>query len=117
MAVDIHNVRRIALALPGVEERLCHGTPAFYARGKMLLRLREDGETLAVAFPKDKREALIDAFPDVFSVTDHYLNYDYVLLDMIAARESIVAEMIDGAWRRKASKRAVAAFDAGKPKP
>lgn len=36
-------VRRLALALPGVEEGVSYGTPAFRVRGKLLARLREDG--------------------------------------------------------------------------
>ena len=32
MAATIELVRRLALALPGVREGLCHGTPAFYVR-------------------------------------------------------------------------------------
>lgn len=44
----IELVRRLALALPGVEEGVCFGTPAFYVRRKLMLRLWEDGEILGV---------------------------------------------------------------------
>ena len=112
MAVSFTQLRAIALSLPGVEERLCHGTPAFYVRTKIMARLQEDGEHLSVAFPKQEREALIDAHPDVFSVTDHFLNYDYVLLDLTAANPALARARLEGAWRLKATKRAIAAFDA-----
>jgi hypothetical protein len=46
VAATIELVRRLALALPGVQEGVCHGTPAFYVRRKLMLRLWEDGETL-----------------------------------------------------------------------
>ena len=39
MAANIRDVRRMALALPGVEEGVCHGTPAFYVRKRLMLRL------------------------------------------------------------------------------
>jgi len=39
-------VRRLGLALPGLEEGLCFGTPALRVRGKFLARLKEDGENL-----------------------------------------------------------------------
>lgn len=42
--MNFETVRAVALALPGVEEGTCYGTPAFRVRGKFLLRLREDGE-------------------------------------------------------------------------
>lgn len=47
------------LALPGVEEELCFGTPAFSVRLKLLARLKEDGGTLVVAADFDEREALM----------------------------------------------------------
>lgn len=112
MAVSLPVVRKLALALPGVEERICHGTPAFYVRKKILGRLQEDGETLTLAYPKARRDELIDRAPDVFSVNAHLQNYDYVLVSLHAASESILRERLAGAWRMKASKQAVAAFDA-----
>ena len=54
MAATIELVRSLALALPGVEEGSCHGTPAFYVRRKLMLRLWEDGETLVVKFRREK---------------------------------------------------------------
>lgn len=111
MPADITTARKIALSLPGVTENLCHGTPAFYVGRKLMARLREDGGTLAIAYPRDGREELIERNPDVFSVTDHYRNYDYVLLDLPAANQRLLGEMIEGAWRQKATKKQVAAYD------
>jgi len=112
MAVSFAVVRQIALALPGVEERPCHATPAFYVRKKILGRLQEDGETLSLAFPKAERAALLERWPDVLSVTPHFQNYDYVLVNLHAANEALVRERLEGAWRMKAAKQAVAEYDA-----
>lgn len=76
-----------------------------------MFRLREDGETLAIAYPRDGRDKLIEQNPDIFSITDHYRNYDYVLLDLPAANERLLGEMIEGAWRQKALKKQVVAYD------
>lgn len=111
MAATIELVRSMALALPGVEEGVCHGTPAFYVRRKLMLRLWEDGEILVVRFPKEKRAALIDENPDVFSVTDHYLNYPAVLVNLLAVNRKLLVRMIEGAWRLQASRKQVAAYD------
>ncbi len=110
MSVTIETVRTIALALPGVEEGICYGTPAFYVRRKMVARLRDDHETLVVAFSKAERDALIDRHPDVFSVTAHYRNYDNVLLNLQAADEALLRRMVEGAWRFKAPKKQVSAY-------
>lgn len=112
MAVTMTQLRAMARALPGVEERLCHGTPAFYVRKKIFARLQEDEEHISVAFPKTEREALIDRHPDVFSFTDHFANYDYVLMNLSAASATLARERLEGAWRLKATKSAIALYDA-----
>ena len=111
MAATIERVRRMALALPGVEEGVCHGTSAFYVRRKLMLRLWEDGEMLVVRFPREKRAALIEENPDVFSVTEHYRNYPAVLVNLLAVNRELLARMIEGAWRRQASPKQVSAYD------
>jgi hypothetical protein len=107
----------MALGLPEVQEGVCFGTPAFYVRRKLMLRLREDGETLVVRFPREKRAALIEENPDVFSVTDHYRNYPAVLVNLLAVNRELLSRMIEGAWRLQASRKQVAAYDgkAGAP--
>lgn len=112
MPVTIDAARAMALEFPGVEEGVCFGTPAFYVRRKLMLRLREDAETLVVAFPKGQRDKLIDRQPDVFGVTDHYRNYDNVLLSPHAADEGLLRRMIETAWRMKAAKKQVTAYEA-----
>ncbi|CAM8798732.1 hypothetical protein NCM_06294 [Burkholderia pseudomallei] len=42
------DVSRIALVWRGVEEGMSYGTPALRGRGKLLARLRGDGDTLVV---------------------------------------------------------------------
>lgn len=107
-------VRRIALALPDVHEQLCHGTPAFYVGKKLFVRLREDGENLAIAFPRAQRDELIEQAPDVFSVTPHFENYDYVLLNLLSVNETMLVRMIESAWRLRAGKKRLAAFNAAR---
>src|SRR4029077_17997690 len=70
--VTFDDVLADALALPGVEQGLCYGTPGLRVRGKFLLRLKEDGETVAIKVPMDARDALLEADARVFFITDHY---------------------------------------------
>jgi hypothetical protein len=111
MAATVELVRRIALALPGVQEGVCHGTPAFYVRRRLMLRLWEDGETLVVRCPKETRAALIKENPDVFWLTEHYRNYAAVLVNLLAVNRQLLQRMIEGAWRMQASRKQVAAYD------
>ena len=113
MAATIEMVRDLALALPGVEEGICFGTPAFYLRSKLMLRLREDGETLVTKFPAEEREAAIERAPDVFSITDHYRDHPVILVDLLAVDPGTLAALIEGAWRMLASSKQIAARDVG----
>lgn len=105
MATNIRDVRRLALAMPGVTEGVCFGTPTFYVRGKLMLRLKEDGETLVVKVPMEQRDGLLDAEPDLFSITEHYRNYPAVLVSLTNLGEARLVQLIEGAWRMVASKK------------
>jgi predicted DNA-binding protein (MmcQ/YjbR family) len=108
-------VRDLAFELPAVEEGLCYGTPALRVKGKFLLRLREDGETIAIKIPMDDREVLLQADPEVFYITDHYRGYPAILFRLSAIRRDQLADLLELAWRFVAPKRLLAAFDASRP--
>ncbi len=98
---DYDAVREIGRSLPGVVESTSYGTPSLKLdgrRGKMIARLREDGETLVVRCPIPEREMLIEAEPEVFAVTDHYRNYDCVLINLVAADRELLDERLTEAW-------------------
>ena len=109
MATTLHDARRLALALPEVVEGVCFGTPTFYLRGKLMLRLREDLETLVVKLPLEQRETLLESDPDIFSLTEHYRNYPAILVSLPNIGLARLAEMIDGAWKVVASRKQHAA--------
>lgn len=112
--VTFETVREIALALPGVEEGMSYGTPAFRVRGKFLVRLREDGETLAVRIGFDAREILMAANPEIFFITDHYAGYPSILVRLAAVQRDELAQVLEEAWRFNAPKRLIAAYDSEK---
>jgi hypothetical protein len=95
------DVRDLGLTLPGVEESTSYGTPSLKVggkRGKMIARLKEDGETLVVRCSQDEREILLDADPGAFTITDHYRDHDYVLVSLPAADPDLLDERLTEAW-------------------
>src|SRR5947208_249874 len=66
-------VRRIALALPDVEEGTTYGSPAFKWRGKLLaceaIHKSAEPDTLAVRIPFKLRPDLIASNPDSYYLT------------------------------------------------
>ena len=98
-------VREIGLALPGVEESTSYGTPALKVKGKLIARLKEDGETLVVIVGFEEREKLLDGDPQVFFLTDHYLNYPTVLVRLGKVRRAVLRQVLKQAWQLRVSRR------------
>ena len=98
-------VRKIGLELAGVEESTSYGTPALKVRGKLFARLKEDRETLVVRTDRDAREELIAAAPDTYYVTDHYLNYPWVLVHLSRVHPDALRDLLHAAWQLASPKR------------
>lgn len=106
------DVRTIASAWPGVENSTSYGTPALKVKGKLLTRLREDGDSLVVqGVELDEREMLMEADPEVFYVTDHYWNWPIVLVRLSAAQPGTVEALLLRTWRSIAPKKLVRELD------
>ena len=102
-------IREIVLSLPGVTEKTCFGTPAFYVNKKLFTRLKEDGETLAIY--TEQRDMWLKIDPNTFFVTDHYLNYSYMLVRLESAKPAHLEQLLITAWRNRAPKRLLKEYD------
>jgi len=96
--------RRLALALPGVVEGTAYRTPAFRVAGRFFFRLREDGATLAVRIDFDTREALMQARPETFFITDHYKGYPAMIVRLATVRRPELKALLEQSWRQVAPK-------------
>jgi hypothetical protein len=72
-AADLDRIRGICLALPWTSERLSHGTPTFFVRGKQFAQVWDnhhgDGRfALWCAAPPLQQPALVEADPEAFFV-------------------------------------------------
>ena len=107
------DVVEIGTRLPGVEVGTSFGTPALRTRGKGLCRLRTNPDALVLRVADmGEREALLQGQPDVFFTTPHYDGYPYVLVRLEAADPVELGELLEEAWRLRAAKRVVKAWDA-----
>ena len=96
--------RELALKLPGVTEGFSYGTPSFRAGSRFLARLKEDGDSLVVRIPFEDRERLLKEQPEVFYLTDHYVNYPAVLLRLSKISRRDLGDVLERAWQRLAPK-------------
>ena len=92
-------VRKIAMALDGVEEATSYGTPAFKAGGTLIARLRDDIGALVVRMSIEDRGELIAADPETYFITDHYLEYPYILVNLARANPDAMRDLLLGAWK------------------
>jgi hypothetical protein len=103
--VSFAEVSKMGRALPGVVESTSYGTPALKVDGKLLVRLKEDGETLVLRMDFVNRDLLLRAEPDLFFLTDHYLNYPSILLRLTKVTSKRLAELLEDAWHLVAPRR------------
>jgi hypothetical protein len=98
-------VRELGLAMKNVEESTSYGTPSLKVKKKFLLRLKEDGESIAIKIGFDEREMLMTANPDAFYVTDHYKPYPAMLVRLSNVTHDQLSDVLNIAYRFVASKR------------
>ncbi|MDQ2930833.1 MAG: MmcQ/YjbR family DNA-binding protein [Gemmatimonadota bacterium] len=111
-ALKFADVRQLAMRLPGVEENSSYGTPALKVRGKLLVRLKEDNETIVLRVDFLEREHLIQSDPASFYFTDHYRNYPAVLVRLAAVDRQQLSQLIEDAWRKAVTKKIRDEYDA-----
>jgi hypothetical protein len=103
VAVTFEAVRKMALALDNVEESTSYGTPAFKVGGALFARLRDDIGALVVRMSIDDRQELIAVDPETYFITDHYLNYPWILVRLARVHPDAIRDLLRGAWRSAAA--------------
>lgn len=96
-------VRKIGLALPGVEECTTWGAPTLKAYGKMMAcvpshRSAEPG-SLVVRVDFDDRAALLAEAPEVYYITDHYAGYTGVLVRLSRVTPDVLRDLLGMAYK------------------
>lgn len=100
MSATLKTVRELALAIDGVDECTSYGTPAFKIRGGIgFLRMHQDGKSLVVKTTFEQRKELMDADPATYYITDHYLEYEWVLVSLARINRDALRDLIRMAWR------------------
>jgi hypothetical protein len=95
--------RKIALSLGDVEEVMSYGTPGFKMKGQLFARLHQDGESLVLRVDFEQREALMAHDPATYYITDHYLNYQWILVSLSRVHPDALDDLLRGASRLAAA--------------
>jgi hypothetical protein len=95
--IDFDAIRKIGLALPGVEASTAWGAP-LKVRGKLLACVpthhSAERGSLMVRVDFDDRAELLAAAPDVYYVTDHYLGYSAVLVRLSRVTQDVLRDLL-----------------------
>lgn len=100
-----------AQRFPGIVVGTAYGTPALRVRDRFLCRLRDEDGSLAIVVDPDYRELLLSTNSDAFFLTPHYEGYPMVLVRLELAEPEDVQQLLADAWRTRAPKRLIAAYD------
>ena len=101
--IDFDTVREIVRGLADVEEASAYGSPAIKVRGQLLacIAINKSAEpgSLMVRVDFAQRTELLAAAPDVYYVTDHYVNYPAVLVRLSRIHPDALRDLLGMAWR------------------
>ena len=101
--ISFDKVREIGLRLPGAAESTMFGKPALKVRGQMFACLPShrsaEPDSLMVRVDFENRAELMAAAPDVYYLTDHYVNYPSVLVRLSRIHPDALRDLLGMAWR------------------
>jgi hypothetical protein len=107
--ITFDTVRKIGLALPGVEESTAYGAKALKVHGKLLAciptRRSAEPASLVVRVDFDDRAELLAADPDAYYITDHYVGYPSVLVRLSRVNPDALRDLLGMAHKFVTRKR------------
>jgi hypothetical protein len=98
-----------ATKLPGITEATSYGTPSLTVDGKLLLRVK-DADTLVFRCTLEDKAMLMEAAPDIYFETDHYVGWAAVLVRLSAIGDAELAHRLQKAWELQAPKKLKAEY-------
>jgi hypothetical protein len=107
--ITFDTVREAARALPDVEFGTSWGSPALKVRGDMFacIAINKSAEPNSLAIRMDfaERDSLIAEQPDVYYLTDHYVDYPCVLVRLNRVHPDALRDLLTVGWRFVSARR------------
>ena len=92
-----------ARALPDVEQSTTWGASALKVRGRLVacqaIHKSAEPNSIVVKIPIDQRAELIATDPQVYYITDHYVNYPSVLVRLSRIHRDSLRDLLGMAWQ------------------
>lgn len=101
MAVTPDDVRELAASLPRSHEAFVRGQVKFRIGQIVYLALSSDGSRMGCGFPKDFRQAAVDAEPQKFSLpSESDMRFNWIHVNLAAIDDEEMRDLVEGAWSR-----------------
>ncbi len=113
--VTLDDIREVFAGFPGVKEGPSYGTPGFRVGKKLLGRMHQSEDALVLKMEFGEREELMEARPDLYYITDHYQDYEWILIRLAKITRRVLEGHVEKAWRGAASRRLQQEYDGRKP--
>jgi hypothetical protein len=109
--VTFDDVRRMALALPEVEERLTWETDiTFRVRDKIFAIGGEGADRVSIKAGLETQAELIELDPATFAKSAYVGRFGWITADLDRVDPTLLESLLREAWRRTAPKRLAAAL-------
>jgi hypothetical protein len=113
--VTIDEVRAFASTLPRSSEGFVHGRVKFRIGRIVYLSFSRDASTMGFAFPKEWRDALVEAEPEKFSLpSPSDLRYHWVHVRLAAIDALEMRDLVEDAWAFVVPKRVAEEYAASR---
>ena len=113
--MTIDEVREFASKLPRSSEALVRGRVKFRIGRIVYLSFSRDGKVMGFAFPKEWRDALVEAEPEKFSLPGQSdLRYHWVHVRLAAIDTEEMRDLVEDAWAFVVPKRVAEEYAASR---
>ena len=101
MPVSVAEIRELAASLPRSYEAHVRGRVKFRIGQIVYLSLAADGSTMGCGFPKEFREAAVEAEPEKFAMpSESDMRFNWIHVNLAAVDKEEMRELVEGAWSR-----------------
>jgi len=99
MAVSVEEIRALASTLPRSYEAIVRGRLKFRIGQIVYLSIAADGSTMGCGFPKEFREAAVQAEPEKFSLpSESDMRFNWIHVSLHAIDHEEMRDLVESAW-------------------
>ena len=115
--MTIDDLRALCLSFPGTHEKETWGDAehagdvTFRVRDRIFVITGQQGGSASIRTSPEQQAELIDTFSGVFRPAPYVGRFGWVVADLEAGDDALLAGVVEGAWRRTAPKAIVRAWE------